>query len=141
MTHRLHVLLIEDNPGDVLLTQEAFHEAGVQASLSVAMDGQEALAFLEQNRLSLPDLILLDLNLPKWSGKEVLQKIKTHPDLKKIPVIILTTSKSDQDILESYQLYANCYLLKPLAFEHFLDMVEKINAFWLQMAILPSRHN
>lgn len=137
----MHVLLVEDNPGDVRLTQEAFHEARVPAKLSVVMDGQEALNFLEQNILSPPDLILLDLNLPKWSGKEVLQRIKNHPDLKKIPVLILTTSKSEQDVLESYQLSANSYLLKPMDFDHFLEMVDKINAFWFQTAILPPQHN
>lgn len=137
----LHVLLVEDNPGDVRLTQEAFHEAKVPATLSVVMDGQEAMSFLEQNKYSLPDLILLDLNLPKWSGKEVLQKIKNHPDLKRIPVLILTTSKSDQDVMESYELNANSYLLKPMDFDHFLDVVEKINSFWFQTAILPHQHN
>lgn len=137
----MHVLLVEDNPGDVRLTQEAFHEAKVPAMLSVAMDGEEALAFLEKNIRSLPDLILLDLNLPKWSGKEVLQRIKNHSELKRIPVLILTTSKSEQDIMESYHLNANSYLLKPLDFDHFLEVVEKINAFWFQTAILPPHHN
>jgi chemotaxis family two-component system response regulator Rcp1 len=137
----IHVLLIEDNPGDVRLTQEAFHEARVPAILSVAMDGEEALAFLEKNIRSLPDLILLDLNLPKWSGKEVLQRIKTHPEMKRIPVLILTTSKSEQDVFESYQLNANSYLLKPLDFDHFLDMVDKINSFWFQTAVLPPHHH
>jgi two-component system, chemotaxis family, response regulator Rcp1 len=138
---QMHVLLVEDNPGDVRLTQEAFHEAKVPAILSVAMDGEEALAFLEKNIRSLPDLILLDLNLPKWSGKEVLQKIKNHSELKRIPVLILTTSKSEQDIMESYHLNANSYLLKPLDFDHFLEVVEKINAFWFQTAVLPPHHN
>jgi len=137
----MHVLLVEDNPGDVRLTQEAFHEARIPATLSVAMDGEEALAFLEKNIRSLPDLILLDLNLPKWSGKEVLQRIKNHTELKRIPVLILTTSKSEQDIMESYHLNANSYLLKPLDFDHFLDVVEKINTFWFQTAVLPSYHN
>ena len=138
---QMHVLLVEDNPGDVRLTQEAFQEAKVPAILSVAMDGEEALAFLEKNIRSLPDLILLDLNLPKWSGKEVLQRIKNHSELKRIPVLILTTSKSEQDVMESYHLNANSYLLKPLDFDHFLEVVEKINAFWFQTAILPPHHN
>lgn len=137
----IHILLVEDNPGDIRLTQEAFHEAGVPATLDVAMDGQEAVAFLEKNVRSLPDLILLDLNLPKWSGKEVLYRIKNHPEFKRIPVLILTTSKSEQDVLESYQLNANSYLLKPMDFDDFLEIVDRINSFWLQTAILPPQHN
>ncbi len=137
----LHILLVEDNPGDIQLTKEAFHEAGIKAKLSVVTDGSEAIAFLERRDVyadeTLPNLILLDLNLPGWNGKEVLRMIKNDPGLRHIPVVVLTTSHSEQDILESYHLHANCFLNKPLDFEDFLGLIEKIKLFWLQTAILP----
>lgn len=141
----LHVLLVEDNPGDIRLTREAFIEADIQAKLSVVTDGESTIAFLEKKGAyagePLPDLILLDLNLPGWNGKEVLRKIKSEPGLLHIPVVVLTTSRSEQDIMECYQLHANCFISKPLDFEEFLRVIEKIKMFWLQTALLPSRNS
>jgi two-component system, chemotaxis family, response regulator Rcp1 len=137
----IEVLLVEDSPGDVRLTREAFKEAKVHISLHVASDGEEAMAFLKRDGeyadVPRPDLILLDLNLPKKDGREVLAEIKEHPTLRTIPVVILTTSSSEADILRSYQLYANCYITKPVGLEGFLTVVKSIDNFWLSVVRLP----
>lgn len=136
------ILLIEDNPGDVRLTQEAFKEAKRSITLDVVMDGVEAIKYLfrkeEYAEKSTPDLILLDLNLPKMDGREVLEIVKSDENLRRIPVIVLTTSDADQDILKSYNLHVNCYLNKPVDFDKFFDIIQKIEDFWLTTAILPS---
>lgn len=142
LTRPVNILLIEDNPGDVRLTKEAFKEAGIEVNLQVAMDGLEAMEKLRKNPPHedhhVPDLILLDLNLPKLDGREVLEKIKSDTILRTIPVVILSTSNAEQDILNSYQLHVNCYLNKPVDFDSFFDMIKRIEEFWLQTAVLPS---
>ena len=141
----MNILLIEDNPGDVRLTQEAFREGRLSINLEVVMDGVEAIKYLRQEapyeQSTIPDLILLDLNLPKRDGREVLQEIKTDQHLKRIPVVILTTSNAEQDILKSYNLHVNCYINKPVDFDKFFDIIQKIEDFWLTTAILPSMIN
>ncbi len=136
------ILLIEDNPGDVRLTQEAFKEGRKNVTLDVVMDGVEAINYLYNKapyqEKKNPDLILLDLNLPKMDGREVLEKVKSDDNLRRIPVIVLTTSDADQDILKSYNLHVNCYLNKPVDFDKFFDIIQKIEDFWLTTAILPS---
>lgn len=137
----IEVLLVEDSPGDVRLTQEAFKDAKVHINLHVASDGAKAVMFLrregEHSNAPRPDLILLDLNLPKKDGREVLAEIKGDPGLKSIPVVILTTSSSEADILRSYQLHANCYITKPVGLEGFLTVVKSIDNFWLSVVKLP----
>jgi chemotaxis family two-component system response regulator Rcp1 len=137
----IEVLLVEDSPGDVRLTQEAFKDAKVHINLHVAPDGAKAMIFLrregEHSNAPRPDLILLDLNLPKKDGREVLAEIKGDPALMSIPVVILTTSSSDADILRSYQLHANCYITKPVGLEGFLTVVKSIDNFWLSVVKLP----
>jgi chemotaxis family two-component system response regulator Rcp1 len=137
----IEVLLVEDSPGDVRLTREAFKDAKVHINLHVATDGIEAMAFLgckgEYAGVPRPDLILLDLNLPKKDGREVLEEIKNSPALKSIPVVILTTSDSEQDILRSYRLHANCYITKPVGLDGFLKVVHSIDSFWLSVVKLP----
>ncbi|MBX3081983.1 MAG: response regulator [Anaerolineae bacterium] len=136
-----HILLVEDNPGDIRLTQEALKTSKLQVELSVARDGVEVLAFLRQEGkfadVSKPDLILLDLNLPRKSGLEVLAEIKDDDDLKNIPVVILTTSESEEDILRSYNLHANCYVTKPVDMHQFLKIVQQIEIFWFVIVKLP----
>ncbi len=138
----VNILLIEDNPGDVRLTQEAFKEGRLSINLDVVMDGVEAIKFLKKEapyeEAITPDLILLDLNLPKRDGREVLQEIKTDKSLKRIPVVVLTTSNAEQDILKSYNLHVNCYINKPVDFDKFFDVIQKIEDFWLSTAILPT---
>jgi chemotaxis family two-component system response regulator Rcp1 len=137
----IEVLLVEDSPGDVRLTREALKDAKVQISLHVAQDGIEAMAFL--NRVGThveaprPDLILLDLNLPRKDGREVLKEIKESVSLRSIPVVILTTSSSEADVLQSYNLHANCYISKPVDLEGFLKVVRSIDSFWLSVVKLP----
>jgi two-component system, chemotaxis family, response regulator Rcp1 len=135
------VLLVEDSPGDVRLTREALRDAKVHINLHVAPDGIEAMAFLkregEHASAPRPDLILLDLNLPRKDGREVLEEIKENPALKSIPVVILTTSASDEDVLRSYQLHANCYIAKPVDLEGFLKVIKSIDGFWLSVVKLP----
>src|ERR1700732_3176916 len=135
------VLLVEDSPGDVRLMREAFKDAKVHINLNVALDGAEAMDFLnregEHAKAPRPDLILLDLNLPKKDGREVLQEIKENPTLKSIPVVILTTSASEVDILKSYLLHANCYITKPVDLAGFLNVVKSIDNFWLSVVKLP----
>ena len=138
---RVEVLLVEDNPGDVRLTQEAFKEGQFMVNLTVAMDGVQAIDILNHrgpySETPRPDLILLDLNLPKKSGREVLGEIKTDDDLKRIPVIVMTTSKAAQDIHRVYELNANCYITKPVELDEFLNVVRSIEDFWLTTVTLP----
>jgi two-component system, chemotaxis family, response regulator Rcp1 len=137
----IEVLLVEDSPGDVRLTREALKDAKVLINLHVALDGAEAMAFLKREaqyaNAPRPDLILLDLNLPKKDGREVLEEIKESLMLKSIPVVILTTSASEADILRSYRLHANCYITKPVDLDGFLDVVKSIDNFWLSVVKLP----
>ena len=139
----IEVLLVEDSPGDVRLTREAFKDAKLHINLRVASDGAEAMAFLGREgkhaNSPRPDLILLDLNLPKKDGREVLEEIKESPTLKSIPVVILTTSASEEDILRSYLLHANCYITKPVGLDGFLKVVTSIDNFWLSVVKLPSQ--
>ena len=141
----MHVLLVEDSPGDVRLTQEAFREANRSIRLHVATDGVEAMAFLRHEGGHVdaprPDIILLDLNLPRMDGREVLAQIKADDDQKTIPIVILTTSDSETDIVRSYQLHANCYLNKPVQFEEFESLVKSINDFWLTKVKLPRQES
>jgi CheY-like chemotaxis protein len=138
----IEILLVEDNPGDVRLTIEALKEGKVRNNLSVARDGVEALTFLRREgsftEASRPDLILLDLNLPKKDGREVLADIKNDPVLRRIPVVVLTTSKAEEDILRTYDLHANCYITKPVDLEQFISVVRSIDDFWLSVVRLPS---
>jgi chemotaxis family two-component system response regulator Rcp1 len=138
----IEILLVEDNPGDVRLTVEALKEGKVSNHLHVAKDGVEALAFLRQEGkyadAHRPDVILLDLNLPKKDGREVLEEIKADEHLRRIPVVVLTTSSSEQDVLRSYDLHANCYITKPVDLEQFMDVVKGIEDFWLSVVKLPS---
>jgi chemotaxis family two-component system response regulator Rcp1 len=137
----IEVLLVEDSSGDVRLTREAFRDAKVHINLHVASDGIEAMAFLRREgqyaKAPRPDLILLDLNLPKKDGREVLTEIKESSTLKSIPVVILTTSASEADILRSYRLHANCYITKPVGLDGFLEVIKSIDSFWLSVVQLP----
>jgi chemotaxis family two-component system response regulator Rcp1 len=139
----MEVLLVEDSPGDVRLTQEAFKDAKVHINLHVASDGAEAMAFLSREGkhadVPRPDLILLDLNLPKKDGREVLEEIKENPALKSIPVVVLTTSAYEMDIVRSYQCHANCYITKPVDLDGFLKVVRSIDSFWLSVVQLPHK--
>jgi two-component system, chemotaxis family, response regulator Rcp1 len=139
----IRVLLVEDSPGDIRLTQEALKDAKMHIHLEVMRDGQEAMAFLKREgeyaKAVRPDLILLDLNLPKKDGREVLKEIKEDPTLKIIPVVILTTSASEGDILGSYSLHANCYITKPVSLDGFLTVVRSIDNFWMSVVKLPGR--
>jgi CheY-like chemotaxis protein len=141
----IEILLVEDNPGDVRLTIEGLNEGKVRNNLHVARDGVEALAFLRRDGQFAdavrPDLILLDLNLPRKDGREVLSDIKSDPDLKTIPVVVLTTSRAEQDVLHSYELQANCYITKPVDLEQFITVVKSIEDFWLTIVTLPRRHS
>jgi CheY-like chemotaxis protein len=139
----VEILLVEDNAGDYRLTQEALREGKVYNNLHWAKDGVEALDFLRQRgahgNAPRPDLVLLDLNLPKKDGREVLSEIKSDASLKTIPVVILTTSQAEEDILKSYHLHANCYVTKPVDLEKFIVVVQSIDRFWLTIATLPNR--
>jgi CheY-like chemotaxis protein len=134
-------LLVEDNQGDVRLTREALKEGKVLNSLHVVGDGIEALAFLRHEgkyaKMPHPDIILLDLNLPRMDGRELLAKIKTDPELLRIPVVILTTSKSEEDIITSYNLHANCYITKPVDLDQFIRVVQSVEDFWFTIVKLP----
>jgi two-component system, chemotaxis family, response regulator Rcp1 len=140
-TGPIEVLLVEDSPGDVRLTKEAIKDAKVHVKLHVVADGAQAMAFLardgEYAGVPRPDLILLDLNLPKKDGREVLEEIKKSPTLKSIPVVVLTTSSSEVDVMQSYMLHANCYITKPVGLEGFLRVVQSIDNFWLSVVKLP----
>jgi two-component system, chemotaxis family, response regulator Rcp1 len=137
----IDILLVEDNPGDVRLTIEALRESKVRNNLHVARDGVEALAFLRREgshaQVVRPDLILLDLNLPRKDGREVLAEIKADPQLHTIPVVVLTTSHAEQDVLQTYELQANCYITKPVDLEQFITVVKSIENFWLTIVTLP----
>jgi len=137
----VEILLVEDNPGDVRLTQEALKESKLANKLHVTMDGEEAIQFLRKEGdyadTPWPDLIILDLNLPKKDGKQVLAEIKEDKDLRRIPVVILTTSKEEQDVLESYNLHANCYITKPIDLEQFITVVRNVENFWFTIVKLP----
>src|SRR5215468_11155270 len=137
----VEILLVEDNPDDVDLTIEAFKESSSKSRLHVVEDGVEALAFLRRQgtyaAAPRPDLILLDLNLPKKSGHEVLREVKADPDLRQIPVVVLTTSAADNDVDRSYQLAANCYITKPVDLDAFVSVVRMVDRFWRDIATLP----
>ncbi len=139
----IEVLLVEDDPGDVLMTREAFEEHKVSNRLRVVSDGVEALAYLRREApyedAVRPDLILLDLNLPKRDGREVLSEIKADDELCRIPVVVLTTSQADEDILRSYQLHANAYVTKPVDFDRFVTVVRQIDEFFISVVKLPPR--
>jgi len=139
----INILLVEDNPGDVRLTEEAFKDGKLRTNLFVAEDGVEAMAFLRRQgkyaQVPRPDLVLLDLNLPKKSGREVLAEIKADEELKSIPVVMLTISKAEEDILRAYNLHVNCYITKPIDLDRFMEVVKTIEDFWLTIVKLPSR--
>ena len=139
----IEVLLVEDNPADVRLTREAMKGSKIWSRLHVVEDGAEALAFVQQQgrhaNAPRPDLILLDLNLPKKYGREVLSIIKADENLKRIPVVVLTTSQAEEDILKSYNLNANCYITMPVDFEQFMKIVKLVEEFWLTIVKLPMR--
>lgn len=140
----IEILLVEDNPGDIDLAREALETNKIRNNLHVARDGEAALDFLLKREPYLnvprPDLIILDLNLPKIDGREVLAEVKQDPDLMSIPVVILTSSRAEEDILKSYNLHANCYISKPLDFKQFLKVIESIKDFWLTIVALPKDH-
>jgi CheY-like chemotaxis protein len=139
----IDVLLIEDDPGDILITREAFKHHKIENTLRVAHDGQEGLDYLYQRGphqgAPQPDLILLDLNLPKYDGHQLLEKIKSDPKLCHIPVVVLTTSAAEEDILRSYRLHANAYVTKPVGFEQFTNVIHQIDEFFVQVVRLPHR--
>ena len=141
-TQPVNILLVEDNPGDVRLTKEALKESNMLNALHVVVDGVEALAFLHREGdyadAPRPDLILLDLNMPRKDGREVLAEIKADEDLARIPVVILTTSQAEEDVVRSYDLHANCYITKPVDLEQFIKVVTMIEGFWLSMVKLPA---
>lgn len=138
----IEILLVEDSPGDVRLTQEVFRDGKVHNNLSVVEDGVQALAFLRKQspytHTPHPDLILLDLNLPKKDGRAVLEEIKSDEKLRRVPVVILTTSSAEEDIIRAYDLHANCYISKPIDLEQFIQVVKFIEQFWLTIVKLPS---
>ena len=142
-TRPIEILLVEDNPGDARLAQEAMKEAKVKNNLHWVEDGVQAMSFLRNEEgyeeAPRPDVVLLDLNLPKKDGREVLSEIKSDNQLKNIPVVILTVSKDEEDILKSYDLHANCYITKPLDLDSFLEVVRSIEDFWLTIVKLPLR--
>ena len=137
----IEILLVEDNPGDVRLTKEALKEGKVYSNLHTVKDGVEAMEFLRRQGkyagVPRPDIILLDLNLPRKDGREVLQEIKSDDLLKRIPVVVLTTSKAEEDVLKTYNLHANCYVTKPVDLEKFIVVVQSIDRFWLTVVTLP----
>jgi CheY-like chemotaxis protein len=137
----IEVLLVEDDPGDVVITREAFEHHKIHNTLRVARDGQEGLDYLYRrgahHSAPRPDLILLDLNLPKYDGHQLLEQIKSDPDLCHIPVVVLTTSAADEDILRSYRLHANAYVTKPVGFAEFMDVIRQIDEFFVQVVRLP----
>jgi CheY-like chemotaxis protein len=137
----IEILLAEDNPGDVRLTQQALKDSKMRNNLSVVSNGEEAVRFLRRDPpfedAPRPGLFLLDLNMPKKDGKEVLEEIKNDPELCRIPTVVLTTSKADQDVLRAYELHANAYITKPVDFDQFMDVVKGIREFWLTIVRLP----
>ena len=141
-TKPVEILLVEDNEGDVGLVEEVFEEAKIRNIIHVAEDGEEAMLFLNKETpfddAPTPDIILLDLNLPQKDGREVLEEIKTDENLKRIPVVVLTTSKAEEDIIKSYDLHANSYITKPVDFDQFIRVVRSIENFWLEVVRLPN---
>lgn len=139
----INILMVEDNPGDARLTKEALKESKLANNLYHAQDGVEAMAFLRREgdyaRMPRPDIVLLDLNLPRKDGREVLAEMKEDPDLKHIPVVVLTTSEAESDVLRSYELHCNCYITKPVDLDKFIQIVHGIEDFWLTVVKLPSR--
>ena len=139
----IDILLVEDNPGDVRLAQEALKESKIRNKLFVVDDGVEAMAFLRQQGKYVgaprPDLILLDLNLPRKSGREVLAEVKTDESLKRIPVVVLTVSRAEEDVIKCYNYHANCYITKPLDFSQFMEVTKSIEEFWLTIVKLPPK--
>jgi CheY-like chemotaxis protein len=140
--HRvIEILLVEDNPGDVRLTKEVLRDGRIKNTLNIAVDGVEALQFLRREGkfadAPAQDLILLDLNLPRKDGREVLAEIKADPELRKIPIVVLTTSSAEADILSAYDLHANCYITKPVDLDQFVKVVRSIEDFWLTIVKLP----
>ncbi len=137
----IEILLVEDNPGDVRLTEEALKEAKVSNNLNVVSDGMEAMDFLYRRgayaESKRPDIILLDLNLPRKDGREVLEEIKKDTDLRRIPVVVLTTSDAEHDIYRAYNLHVNCYITKPVAFDRFIEIIKQVECFWLTIVKLP----
>ena len=143
MQNPIEILLIEDNPADIRLTQEAFREARLQNTVHVVQDGVNAMAFIRQTapfqQAPRPDLILLDLNLPKKDGREVLKEIKSDTHTRTIPVVVLTTSDDEADVLRSYNLHANAYLVKPIDILQFIKMIQSLEDFWLSVVKLPPK--
>ena len=139
----VNILLVEDNPGDADLAREALLDSKLNNSLDVVDDGEKAMAYLRREGVygeaPRPDLILLDLNLPKKDGREVLAEIKSDDDLRRIPVVILTTSRAEEDVLKTYDLHANCYITKPIDLNQFLHVVRSIEDFWLSIVVLPPK--
>jgi CheY-like chemotaxis protein len=139
----IHILLVEDSEGDVLLIKEAFKDARIVNNISTVNNGEKAIRFLEKSSpyedQQTPELILLDINLPRMNGKEVLKFVKNSDDLKHIPVVVLTTSSADEDILDSYKQHANCFITKPLDVDDFFRTVSKIENFWVQLVKLPPK--
>lgn len=133
----IHILLVEDNEGDIILTIEALKESKIRNKVSIVKDGEQAINRLCQTGAELPDLILMDINLPRINGKEVLAKIKNHDRLKVIPVVMLTTSSAEKDIMESYSNHANCYITKPVDINKFLTVIHSIEDFWLTIVKIP----
>lgn len=142
-SHAIEILLVEDNPGDARLTLEAMRDAKVHNRIHVVEDGVEALAFLRREGsygdAPRPDLILLDLNLPRKDGRAVLAEVKADPDLKRIPVVVLTTSQAEDDVLRAYDLHANCYVTKPVDLEQFMKIIKQIDEFWVKVVTLPGK--
>jgi CheY-like chemotaxis protein len=140
---QIEVLLVEDDPGDVMMTREAFHDYKLHNELHVVSDGAEAMAFLRQEGeyagRPRPDLVLLDLNLPRMDGRQVLEAIKSDPELASIPVVVLTTSENEDDVLRSYSLHANAYVTKPVDFQRFIEVVRQIDDFFVTVVRLPRR--
>jgi CheY-like chemotaxis protein len=140
---QIEVVLVEDDPGDVMMTREAFQDYKVQNQLHVVSDGAEAMAFLRQEGdyagRPRPDLVLLDLNLPRMDGRQVLESIKSDPELASIPVVVLTTSENEDDVLRSYSLHANAYVTKPVDFQRFIEVIRQIDDFFVTVVRLPRR--
>jgi chemotaxis family two-component system response regulator Rcp1 len=142
IVHPIEILLVEDNPGDARLAKEALKESKLKNNLYIADDGVEAMDFLYKKgkyaKMPRPDLVILDLNLPRKDGREVLNEIKTDENLKRIPVVILTISKAEEDILKTYNLHANCFISKPIDLDQFIKVVKSIEDFWLTIVKLPN---
>ena len=137
------ILLVEDNPGDVRLAKEALKECKIDNTVYVAQDGIEAMAFLHKEgqhaKAPRPDLILLDLNLPRKSGREVLEEVKADPELRRIPIVVMTVSRDEEDVLKAYNLHANCYITKPIDFGQFIRITRSIEDFWFRIVKLPPK--